>query len=363
MGQQLMAIVAEGQNGRVYLAPTPEQEAIANSAQPTWKPDADLPHNPRDFKTPNYGMKKISDLFTPRQLVALTTFSDLVGEAREKATQDAIAAGLPDDDVPLHEGGTGARAYGEAIAVYLAFATDKASDYWSGLCSWNSSGEKMGHTFGRQAIPMVWDYAECCPFSESTGNWMACIDWVWKVVEKASPASQSQAIQHDAIAPHPHDTTPKIISTDPPYYDNIGYADLSDFFYVWLRRSLQLIYPNLFGTLLTPKAQELVADKFRHGTKQKAKEFFEEGLGKTFERLNKVVHSDYPLTVYYAFKQEEDPSPPDSLSQNGRSRSVSERNGGEEDIDTALIPLSHSRRGARGEGSRASTAGKPCWKA
>jgi putative DNA methylase len=160
-----MAIVAEGQNGRVYLSPQQEHVEIAESAQPTWKPDANLPHNPRDFKTPNYGMRKISDLFTPRQLVALTTFSDLVAEAREKAiadakvlrTADATAAGLPNDDVPLAEGGTGARAYGEAISVYLAFAVDKAGDYWSGLCSWHSSGEKMRNTFARQAIPMVWD--------------------------------------------------------------------------------------------------------------------------------------------------------------------------------------------------------------
>lgn len=217
MRQQLMAIVAEGQNGRVYLPPTPEQEAIANSAQPQWKPDTDLPKEALGFRVQNYGMTKHADLFTPRQLVALTTFSDLVGEARERAIQDALAAGLPDDDVPLAEGGTGARAYGEAIATYLAFAVDKASDYWSGLCSWHSSGEKMRNTFGRQAIPMVWDYAECCPFSESTGNWIACIDWVWKVVEKSSNSENGHATQHDATAPLPHDTTPKLISTDPPY--------------------------------------------------------------------------------------------------------------------------------------------------
>ncbi|WNC52587.1 MULTISPECIES: DUF1156 domain-containing protein [unclassified Thermosynechococcus] len=351
MGQQLMAIVAEGQNGRVYLAPTPEQEAIANSAQPTWKPDTDLPKEALGFRVQNYGMTKHADLFTPRQLVALTTFSDLVGEAREKATQDAIAAGLPDDDVPLNEGGTGARAYGEAIATYLAFAIDKVCDYNNNICTWHIGRDAIGHLFTRQAIPMAWDFCEANPLSDSSGNFNGAVEWVSKVVEKASPTSRSQVTQHDATAPHPHDTTPKLISTDPPYYDNIGYADLSDFFYVWLRRSLQFIYPNLFGTLLTPKAQELVADNFRHGTKQKAKEFFEEGFGKTFERLNKVVHSDYPLTVYYAFKQEEDPSPPEPPSPNGHSRSVAERNGGEEDP----VPLSRSRRGARGEGSRAST--------
>ncbi len=217
MGAQLMAIVAEGKNGRIYLSPTPEQEEIARSAEPTWYPDGEMPDNARWFSPPVYGLRNYAELFTPRQLVALTTFSDLVGEAREKAIADAVVAGLADDDVPLAEGGTGARAYGDAIATYLAFATDKASDYWSGLCSWHSSGEKMRNTFGRQAIPMVWDYAECCPFSESTGNWMACVDWVWKVVEKSFNSTNGQVTQHDAIAPHPNDTTPKLISTDPPY--------------------------------------------------------------------------------------------------------------------------------------------------
>lgn len=347
MGAQLMAIVAEGQNGRVYLSPQQEHVEIAESAQPTWKPDANLPHNPRDFKTPNYGMRKISDLFTPRQLVALTTFSDLVAEAREKAiadakvlrTADATAAGLPNDDVPLAEGGTGARAYGEAISVYLAFAVDKAGDYWSGLCSWHSSGEKMRNTFARQAIPMVWDYAECCPFSESTGNWIACVDWVWKVVEKFSNFTNAQVTQHDTTVPHLQDTIPKIISTDPPYYDNISYADLSDFFYVWLRRCLNSVYPDLFSTLLAPKDQELVATPYRFsGDKQKAKEFFEAGLSKAFNRIRGISHADYPLTVYYAFKQTEEDTSPQGQGED------------EEDDDTDKpIPLSRTGRGARGE--------------
>ncbi len=305
MGAQLMAIVAEGQSGRIYLAPTPEQEAIANSAQPEWQPETELICKSGVINAPLYGMTKHADLFTARQLVALTTFSDLVGEAREKAIADAVAAGLADDDVPLAEGGMGARAYGEAIATYLAFAVDKASDYWSGLCSWHSSGEKMRNTFGRQAIPMVWDFAECCPFSSSTGNWTACTDWVWKVAEKSFSLTNGQVTQHDATAPHSNDTTPKLISTDPPYYDAVPYADLSDFFYVWLRRSIGSVYPDIFSTVLVPKAQEMVADHFRHGSKAKAKDFFEESLVKVFHRANKVNHHDYPVTVYYALKQTE----------------------------------------------------------
>jgi len=306
MGSQLMAIVAEGKSGRVYLSPDEYHVEVANSAQPTWKPEAELPDNTRDIRPQIYGLPTYGDLFTPRQLVALTTFSDLVGEARERATQDALAAGLPDDDVPLAEGGTGARAYGEAIATYLAFAVDKMTDYHSDLCSWHSGRDTIRNTFGRQAIPMVWDFAEANPMSDSTGNFNGAIEWVVKVLEIAHPHAYSKVTQHDATAPHPHDTTPKLISTDPPYYDNIGYADLADFFYVWLRRSLSSIYPTTFSTLLVPKAQELVATPYRFdGSKQKAQAFFEAGLGKAFNRMHEISHADYPLTVYYAFKQAE----------------------------------------------------------
>ncbi|WP_354635076.1 DUF1156 domain-containing protein [Planktothricoides raciborskii] len=305
MGQQLMAIVAEGDKGRIYLSPTEEQEKVAFSAKPTWKPETELVDNSRHMTPVIYGMTKHADLFTNRQLVALTTFSDLVSEAKDRAIQDAISAGLPDDNVPLSDGGTGARAYGEAVATYLAFALDKSADYWSGLCSWHSSGEKMRNTFGRQAIPMVWDYAECCPFSDSSGNWMACIDWVWKVVEKCSYLIPGIVSQHDATASHENDEIPKLISTDPPYYDAVPYADLSDFFYTWLRESLGSIYPNICSTLLVPKSQEMVADKFRHGSQAKAKQFFENSLIKVFNRVNQINHQDYPFTVYYALKQTE----------------------------------------------------------
>ncbi len=326
MGQQLMAIVAEGQNGRVYLAPTAEQEAIAHSAQPQWKPDTDLPKEALGFRVQNYGMTKHADLFTPRQLVALTTFSDLVSEAREKATRDAVAAGLADDDVPLNEGGRGARAYGEAVSVYLAFAVDKASDYWSGICTWHVGRVTVTHTFGRQAIPMTWDFCEANPLSDSTGNFNSAIEWIVKVLEVAFPNSPSQVTQHDATAPHPHDTTPKLISTDPPYYDAVPYADLSDFFYVWLRRSIGSVYPNIFSTVLVPKAQELVADNFRHGSKEKAKDFFEAGLTRVFHRANYLSRHDYPITVYYALKQTESTSENDEVDEPDEINSAPKKN-------------------------------------
>ncbi|MCT7967444.1 DUF1156 domain-containing protein [Laspinema sp. D1] len=306
MDAQLMAIVADGKNGRVYLSPNSDHEVIAKSEVPAWQPQQHLANDPRNIWCVSYGLDTFDKLFTSRQLVALTTFSDLVSEAKEKAFQDAVAAGLSDDDVLLNDGGTGARAYSEAISTYLAFAVDKASDYWSALCSWHSSGEKMRNTFGRQAIPMVWDYAECCIFSQSSGNWMACIDWVWKVIEKSTIFLEGKVLQHDATVIHENDSPPKIVSTDPPYYDNIGYADLSDFFYVWLRRSLLAIYPDICSTLLVPKIQELIASPYRFdGSKKKAQAFFEEGLGQAFKRMHDISHASYPLTIYYAFKQAE----------------------------------------------------------
>ncbi|MFS8839542.1 DUF1156 domain-containing protein [Synechococcus sp. R6-5] len=339
MGSQMMAIVAEGPNGRVYLDPTPEHEAIANSAQPSWKPDTELPKEALGFRVQNYGMTKHADLFTPRQLVALTTFSDLVAEAREKAIADAIAAGLPNDDVPLAEGGTGARAYGEAISVYLGMALSRLSDICNSLCMWENTKTQVRHLFTRQAIPMLWDYAEPNIFSNSAGNFEISLGSLLRVVEKLDDFTNGQVAQHDATAPYPQDTTPKLISTDPPYYDNISYADLSDFFYVWLRRCLNSVYPDLFSTLLAPKDQELVATPYRFsGDKQKAKEFFEAGLSKAFNRIRGISHADYPLTVYYAFKQTEEDTSPQGQGED------------EEDDDTDKpIPLSRTGRGARGE--------------
>jgi putative DNA methylase len=332
MGAQLMAIVAEGQHGRAYLSPVEEQASISEQAKPQWKPEAVLPHNPRDFKTPNYGMRTFSDLFTPRQLVALTTFSDLVQKAREKVLTDASSAGLQVDGIALNDGGAVANAYADAVATYLAIALDKGADYWSTICSWHAGRDTVRNTFARQAIPMVWDYAEANPFSDSSGNFGGAVDWVAEVVEVSTPDACGEAQQRDATAAINGILQP-LISTDPPYYDNIGYADLADFFYVWLRRSLNSVYPDLFKTMLVPKAQELVATPYRfEGSKSRAQEFFEKGLGYAFERMRAVQHPDYPLTVYYAFKQAEsetDSDVSDETSDNGNNAKVTASTGWE----------------------------------
>ncbi len=303
MDARLMVIVAEGKRGRVYLSPTIEMEAIAKQAKPEWKPETDIPPDKRSMFTPLYGLTKFGDLFTPRQLVALTTFSDLVAEARNKAIQDAKAAGMADDGLGIDAGGTGATAYGDALAVYLGFVSDKVSDYWSSICSWNSSCETMRNTFGRQAIPMVWDYAEANPFCSSSGNWMAMVDWTWKALAHTPVNRTGMATQQDAA--NQEDSTNKVISTDPPYYDNIGYADLSDFFYVWMRRSLRSIYPDLFATMAVPKAEELVATPYRHGSKEKAETFFLDGMTRAIQNMAEKGHPAFPVTIYYAFKQSE----------------------------------------------------------
>lgn len=445
MGQRLMAIVAEGVRGRVYLEPTAEQIAIAESAKPEWSPGMELPNNPRDFKTPNYGLKKYGDLFTSRQLVALTTFSDLVQEAIEKCRQDYLAAhsspspvkerglggevkhhgitqsahvsaeklnlakqmrqlpteaealawellrdrrcnglkfrrqqvirgfivdfycaekrlaieldgaihdtqmeydqardaflktldvqvvrirneelsrekleeltsppaplsltGEGEDDLPLDQGGTGALAYAQAVGVYLGFLVSRLTDFNSSICGWIPVVQATRNTFARQAIPITWDFAELNPFCDWLANINAAIEKIIYPLNETFPIStKSVGSVYQSDAQSQTISTNKVISTDPPYYDNIGYADLSDFFYVWLRKSLKPIFPGLYATLAVPKAEELVATPYRHGSKEKAEAFFLDGMTRAIHNLAEQAHPAFPVTIYYAFKQAE----------------------------------------------------------
>lgn len=268
-------------------------------------PQGKLAYYPGHLNTNVYGLDEFWKLFTNRQLTALTTFSALVGEAQKKAEADAVAAGLADDGQGLGEGGTGARAYGEAVGVYLAFVVDKLTDYHSSICSWNAPGEKLRNVFGRQAIPMTWDYAEGNLFSSSSGSFDNMMQWVTKVIGEYPCANRpGSARQFDAQSDN--GMRGILVSTDPPYYDNIGYADLSDFFYVWLRQSLRRTYPKLFSTMLVPKHEELVATPYRENRgKEGARDFFEEGMFSTFKQVYKYACEDAPVTIYYAFKQSE----------------------------------------------------------
>ena len=303
MGARLMAIVAEGTRGRVYLPPTTKHEQVALVAIPEWRPELKLPDDPRNFWTVQYGLTTYGDLFTPRQLVALTTFSNLVGGAAERVQRDAAAAGLPDDGRPLWDGGTGAIAYAEAVALYLSLGVDRLADRLSTISSWDVGYTKIRNTFGRQAIPMTWDFAEGNPFSGSSGSFVSLLKWIEEFLLKTCTAACGSGLQIDASSQT--NSLDRVVSTDPPYYDNIGYADLSDFFYVWLRRSLRLVFPALFATLAVPKAEELVATPYRHGSREAAESFFLYGMTKALRRLAEQSHPKFPVTVYYAFKQSE----------------------------------------------------------
>ena len=300
-----MAIVAEGQRGRIYIAPDEVQIAAADVPMPDDYPQGKLAYYPGHLNTNVYGLDEFWKLFTNRQLTALTTFSALVGEAQKKAEADAIAAGLADDGVGLADGGTSARAYGEAIGAYLAFVVDKLADRGSTVCSWDVTREGLRNTFGRQAIPMTWDFAEGNTFSNSSGCFDNSLDWIIKCLHELPQTTlKGDARQFDAQSDNGRRGL--AISTDPPYYDNIGYADLSDFFYVWLRQSLRHTYPKLFSTMLVPKHEELVATPYREGRgKEGARDFFEEGMFSTFKQVNKYAREDVPVTIYYAFKQSE----------------------------------------------------------
>jgi putative DNA methylase len=303
MGQKLMAIVVEGERGRTYLSPTLEAEVIARQATPKWKPEASLPDKALGFRVQEYGMLKWADLFSPRQLCALTTFVDLVPEAREQVTRDARVGSRSEAGESLAAGGTGTRAYADAVAVYLSMAISKMADAQSSLCRWKTTMDQSIATFGRQALPMVWDYSEANPFAGMAGDPLVSLKNMMRVIDQLPADSVGRVTQQDAQSQTIG--TGMIISTDPPYYDNIGYADLSDFFYVWLRPALKPVFPDLFVTLAVPKAEELVATPFRHGGRDKAERFFLTGMTKAMHRLSEQSHPSVPLTIYYAFKQSE----------------------------------------------------------
>ena len=301
LGAKMMAIVAEGARGRIYLAPIPAMEAIARTAKPTWKPETPLPDDHRNFWTFSYGLTTYGDLFTPRQLVALTTFSSLVGEARERVKQDALSVGLYEPGHGLESNGSGAQAYADAVGVYLALAVSKMSDAQSSLCRWKPTMDQSIATFGRQALPMVWDYSEANAMGGMAGDFLVSLSNMMRVLDRLGNGCPGQVSQSDAQSQTI--SHQKFVSTDPPYYDNIGYADLSDFFYVWLRRTLRPFLPSLFATISVPKSEELVALPYRHGSKQLAEAFFLEGMTHAMERLAGQSHPTAPLTIYYAFKQ------------------------------------------------------------
>jgi putative DNA methylase len=307
LGTRLMAVVAEGVRSRVFLSPTPAIEATTELAQPWWSPELEINYHPRDIKTQIYGLTRYGQLFTPRQLVALDTFSDLVQEARDMIQRDSQSTLCPEageTELGLSEH---ASEYANGVATYLAFALSKQADLGNSLCRWEPNAQCPRQLFGRQAMPMIWDFAEGNPLGDSSGAWSVFIRGISNAFAKAFEFVTSEAFgsAQQADAGTQDISHYKVVSTDPPYYDNIGYADLSDFFYVWLRRTLKHVYPELFATVAVPKAQELVATPYRHGSKEAADTFFVEGMTSAMHHLAEHAHPAFPVTLYYAFKQSE----------------------------------------------------------
>lgn len=301
LSSTLIAVVAEGTRGRVYISPSIEQKAAAEVERPENYPSGVLSGKSR-VNVSLYGFNETADLFTCRQLTTLSEISDLVKKVKYKVEMDAVAAGMKNDHISLNNCGAGAKAYGEAVGVYLAFVLDKLTDYNSSICSWNPPREGLRNTFGRQAIPMVWDYAEANPFSHSSGCIDNMLDWVCKCILELPAANLAEVSQVDAQSDCGLRNI--MISTDPPYYDNISYADLSDYFYVWMRQSLKDTYPTLFSTMLVPKTEELIATPYRHGGSiDEAKNFFEDGMLSACKQMYQYVREDIPVTIYYAYKQ------------------------------------------------------------
>ena len=306
MSQSLLGIVAAGKRGRVYCTPTSEDADLGERIPiPAWKPESAVGHHPRNISPPPFGLDEWWKLFTARQLVALTTFSDLLGEVKEQILADA-SAGLTDDGKRLRDGGRGAIAYSDAVVTYLAFAIDKCADLGNSLVRWEPVAQCPRQLFGRQAIPMVWDYAEANPFSSSSGSFGVCLGGTVKGLLSLGLVlgSEAEVSQRDARA-RVQECSGAVLSTDPPYYDNISYADLSDFFYVWLRRNLGDVWPVECSTLLTPKAEELIANRYRTGSKEQAEKHFESGMAGFMAEVAQSQRVDVPATIYYAYKATE----------------------------------------------------------
>lgn len=306
MGAKLTAIVAEGPRGRIYLSAAAEDEELARSAAPEWTPDIEISGSTQYVGVKPYGISKFAEIFTARQLVALNTFADLIQKVRGIIEKEAISTGMEPGE-GLRSGGDGAVAYADAITTYLAFALSKQADLANSLCRWEPIAQCPRQLFGRQAIPLVWDFAEGNPLGRSSGSWSILVDGIANALGKAFvwAGSYPRGTATQADSATQEIGSGKVISTDPPYYDNVPYADLSDFFYIWLRRCLKNVYPNLFATVAVPKNDELVAFAYRHGGKEQANAFFLKGMIASLRRLADQSHPDYPVTIYYAFKQSE----------------------------------------------------------
>jgi putative DNA methylase len=303
LGNTLVAVIAEGNRQRLYLSPDDKHIEAARSAIRPDIIDLSLPTHPQYVGVRGYGFETFGDLFTPRQIITLACFTDTIEDIRKEILADSLIKGICDDGTPLGQGGSGARAYAEAVTVYLALAIDKLADYNNSLCGWSNTNENIVHLFNRHALPMIWDFVEANPFG-SMLDFCSIVKSVSSGISSCVKSEEGYAFQADA-AVSPLKVDQIIVSTDPPYYDNVPYADISDFFYVWLRRSLKSVFPDVFATLSVPKSDEMVADRVRHGDPETAEAFFLERMKMAINRITKLSSIEFPFTIFYAFKQSE----------------------------------------------------------
>jgi putative DNA methylase len=308
MGARLIAVVAKSQGGRIYLPSNPEMEKIAKNVLPVWKPEVSISGSTQYLGVKPYGIDRFDQLFLNRQLQALSTLADAVSETRGRVLEDAESSALSSqDDKSLESGGTGNVAYADAVSIYLGMGVSKLSDYNASLVQWSKSRDQAVHVFGRQALPMVWDFAEINPFADAAGDLTTSLAGICRTIEICGVSGLGVAEMNDAQ--NQRLSLNRCVSTDPPYYDNVPYADLSDYFYVWLRRALKPILKGLFTTVTVPKTEELVAFAYRHDGKRGAEKFFLDGMTEAMKRIADQAHIAFPVTIYYAFKQvEEDDS-------------------------------------------------------
>lgn len=314
MGVIPVAIVAETKHGRAYLPVDDIQYSTTLRSVDNYYISHDIlnrvPSEPcygtggSNARGRRYSFFEFKDYFTKRQQICLTELSELIPVVQKRIEEDAVSSCLKCDHIHFSDGGNGALAYSEAICTYLGFMIDKLADANSSLVSWNVSRDGLRNTFARQAYPMTWDFAEGNPFSSSSGCIDNCFDWIIRCLQLLPAQGKAFALQQDAQTDCGIRNV--LVSTDPPYYDNIGYADLSDYFYVWLRKSLSTFFPDVFKTMLVPKAEELVAIPYRFdGDKRRAHAFFEEGMYQACKQFSNYSGESYPVTIYYAYKQNE----------------------------------------------------------
>lgn len=301
IGAKLMAVIVDGGRslGRVYLPANEEHERIALSVQPNWRPDMLIPNYSQAMPTQNHGVRTWADLFTDRQIYTLGVLSE-----RIKVTHNEI---MHDTNTPKSiNSGISAQEYANDVTTFLAIILGKFVNRSCSFCFWHTGGEKIEQPFAQQGIQKTWDYIESNPFSQSSGSWVKAIEYPINVIREYYQNINPGEVFCSSVFKTEKITESVMIITDPPYYDNMGYADLSDFFYIWLRRALVDVYPEMYGTILTPKDDELAAVKHRFkGNKNEAERFFVNGFEEAFRALAKIHDDEYPLCFFYAYKQKE----------------------------------------------------------